>query len=66
MLAVAPFLIFMALPIFGAVPALWYVSPLIVAGATSAITGISRRHGAQRLLRRSSLPLPLPAARVIE
>ena len=66
MLAVAPFLIFMALPIFGSLAAFWYASPLIAAGLACTITGLSRRHGAKRLLARSRLPLPLPVARTIE
>ena len=66
MLAVAPFLIFMALPIFGSVAALWYASPLIVAGLAATVTGLSRRHEAKRLLSRARLPLPLPVARTLE
>ena len=64
-LAVVPFLIFMALPFFGAAHAFWYVLPVIAAGATSAIAGIVRRRGAHRLLGRAQGPLTLPPARIV-
>ena len=64
-LAVVPFLLFMALPFFGAAHAFWYALPVIVAGAASAITGASRRRDAQRLIDRARAPLPLPPARIV-
>ena len=66
LLAMLPVGLVIGLPLIGGVGSMFLLSPLLVAGSATVAQGAYRRRAASRMLVRSTEPLPLPAARVLE
>ena len=66
MLAVMSLGFVIALPLVGGVASAFLLSPVFVAGTATMAQGAYRRRAASRMLVRSTEPLPLPAARIVE